>query len=38
MLWMNQNDLQLSIHTRKIQIVSSMPEEGGKNEAILEIE
>ena len=38
MLWMNRNDLQLSIHTQKIQIVNSLPEEGRKNEATLEIE
>jgi len=38
MLWMNRNDLQLSIHTQKIQIVNSLPEEGRKNEASLEIE
>lgn len=38
MLWMNQNDLQLSIRTQKIQIVNSLLEEGRRNEAILEIE
>jgi len=38
MLWMNRNDLQLSIHTQKIQIVNFLPEEGRKNEASLEIE
>jgi len=38
MLWMNRNDLQLSIHTQKIQIVNSLPEQGRKNEVSLEIE